>query len=467
MSVLHACIAIGAVLLFIMWLKVEPVIALLVGCLYLGFATGLGASGTLEAITAGFGELMAKVGLLIGFGVLLGALLHALGVLERLVSRLIRVAGPRRLPYAMATAMATVFPSIYPDVQLVLAAPLIRTASPALGRNGLPLLAGSTVAGILVGLALVVPGLSNLAIAGVLDVPLATMLLLGLVVGPLTAVLTTALYAFLLRRGLWNPEKDEEQLDPVLDESLGGGAGPVASPGVPTGGVGGTATAVRNRPRTVPLGIAMTAVVVPLILIAFNAVAEALHADSAASRFVGNPTFALFLGMVAAYVMARSCLGPDRTAEVVSHGLATTGQILLITGIGGSFGAVIDKTDLGTVLGGLFSADSGGSVAVALLLAWFIAAVLHFAIGSITVAAITAAGILLPVLGNLDVDPSVLGLAVGSGALFALQVNSNFFWMFQSLLGITTQGALKSLTLVTALASVISLPMVLALGYIV
>lgn len=466
MSVLHVCIAIGAVLLLIMWLKFEPVIALLVGCLYLGIATGLGAVGTLDAIVVGFGDLMGKVGLLIGFGVLMGALLHALGVLQRFVSLLIRIMGPRRLPYAMSAAMATLFPSIYPDVQLVLAAPLVRTAAPALGRNGLPLIAGATAGGILIGLVLVVPGLSSLAIAGVLDVPLATMLLLGLLVGPPTAVLTTAVYSFLLRRGLWNRDKDEEQLDPMLGESLGGGEDPVADPGLPTSGAGGTTTAVRARQRTVPLGVAMLALVVPLILVAFNAVAEAIEADSPASRFAGNPTFALFLGMVGAYVMARLSLGSERTDEVVSHGLAATGQILLITGIGGSFGAVIDKTDLGTVLGGLFSA-SGGSVAVVLLLAWFIAALLHFAIGSITVAAITAAGILLPIMGDLGVHPGVLGLAVASGALFALQVNSNFFWMFQSLLGITTQGALKSLTLVTALASIISLPMVLALGYIV
>jgi H+/gluconate symporter-like permease len=104
---------------------------------------------------------------------------------------------------------------------------------------------------------------------------------------------------------------------------------------------------------------------------------------------------------------------------------------------------------------------------VTLLLAWLIAALLHFAIGSISVAAIAAAGILAPVLGTLDVAPVVVGLAIGAGALFALQVNSNFFWMFQSLLGISTTGALKALTFVTALASVVALPIIMVLGFVV
>jgi H+/gluconate symporter-like permease len=128
---------------------------------------------------------------------------------------------------------------------------------------------------------------------------------------------------------------------------------------------------------------------------------------------------------------------------------------------------VIGETDLDKVLGGLFTAEAGISVFVAVLLAWLVAALLHLAIGSISVAAIAAAGILAPILGSLDVEPVIIGLAIGAGALFALQVNSNFFWMFQTLLGVTTRGALKALTFVTALASVLALPLILLLSLFV
>ena len=92
---------------------------------------------------------------------------------------------------------------------------------------------------------------------------------------------------------------------------------------------------------------------------------------------------------------------------------------------------------------------------------------LHLAIGSISVAAITAAGIIGPIVGELDAPASIIGLAIGAGALFALQVNSNFFWMFQTLLGVSTSGALKALTFVTALASVVALPLIAALSFVV
>jgi GntP family gluconate:H+ symporter len=449
MIILHACIAIAAVVLLIIWLKVEPVIALVIGSLYLGLAGGVGLTGTLEAIALGFGEIMAEVGLLIGFGVLVGALLHSLGALQKLVALLLRLMGARRLPYAISAALTTLFPSIYVDVQLVLTAPLARSAAARVGKNGLPLLAGSLTAGILVGYVFVIPGLGTLSIAGLLGIPLGQMLIYGLIVGPATALLTTFAFKLILDRGFWKPERDEHETDALREseESL-----------VEQNG---------DTVKSPPLLISLLPILVPLAMIAYGAIAEAAGFDNAISAFVGNAVFALFVGLVGAYLLSRFSMGRNRTEEAVSRGLNTTGQILLITGVGGSLGAVIGKTDLADVLGGLFSADAGAPVIIIILLAWLIAALLHFAIGSISVAAIAAAGIITPILGGLDIAPVVVGLAIGAGALFALQVNSNFFWMFQSLLGISTQGALKALTFVTALASVIALPIIIVLGFLV
>ena len=147
-------------------------------------------------------------------------------------------------------------------------------------------------------------------------------------------------------------------------------------------------------------------------------------------------------------------------------GFRTTGEILLITGIGGSLGAVITETGLDKTLEGLFSADAGAPVLITVLLAWFIAALLHFAIGSVSVGAITASGIIGPVVASTGVAPVVVALAIASGAMFALHVNSNFFWMFKSLLGLSTKGALKTLTLATSLGAVVSLPMVLLVSLV-
>lgn len=158
----------GRVLLIIRF-KVDPVISLLLACVYLGLATGLGAEGTVEAITGGFGDIMAEVGLLIGFGVLIGAALHAMGTFSDLVDILARKVG-RRLPYAMAGTLSTIFPSIYVDVQVVLAAPMAKESAPAVDRRiGLPWLAGAMAIGIFSGYVFVVPGLAAVAIAGLMD----------------------------------------------------------------------------------------------------------------------------------------------------------------------------------------------------------------------------------------------------------------------------------------------------------
>ena len=453
--VLHATIAILAVVLLIIVLDIDPVISLIVGSLYLGIAGGVGLAGTIEAIGVGFGEIMAEVGLLIGFGVLMGSLLFAMGALHRLVHLLLRVLGAKRLPYALAATMTTLFPSIYVDVQLVLASPLARSAAPELGRQGLGLMGGAITAGILVGYVFVVPGLGTVSIAGLLGVPLGTMLIYGLIIGPLTAVLTVFLYAQMLKRGFWSPEKDEDASEALLEsERL---AEEQAEDRRSEGG----------EARLPSLLVSLLPVLVPLLLIAFGAIADTAGFSNEVIAFLGNPIFALFLGLVGAFALSRLTLGQDDTNEALSKGFDTTGQILLVTGVGGSLGAVIAATDLDKVLGDLFSADAGAPVIVSILIAWLIAAVLHLAIGSISVAAITAAGILGPILGEIDVEPAIIGLAIGAGALFALHVNSNFFWMFQTLLGVSTRGALKALTFVTAMASVVALPFIAVLSLVV
>ena len=198
-----------------------------------------------------------------------------------------------------------------------------------------------------------------------------------------------------------------------------------------------------------------------LVLIAFGAFAELLDFSNSFIAFLGNANLALFVGLVGAYLLFRATAGIERTRDTMAEGFHTTGEILLITGVGGSLGAVITETGLDKVLADLFQADAGAPVILSILLAWFIAALLHLAIGSVSVAAITAAGIIAPILGSLSVAPVVIGLAIASGAMFALQVNSNFFWMFKALLGLSTKGTLKTLTVATSIASVVSLPMVI------
>lgn len=449
MVVLHTAIAIVLVIGLIIRLRVDPVISLVLGSLYLGLASGVGFTDTLEAITLGFGEIMTRVGLLIGFGVVIGALLHATGAFKRMVSALVSAVGPGRLPYAMAGAMSTIFPSIYVDVQVVLASPVARSAARHLGPTGLPLLAGAIGTGIFSGYVFVVPGLAVILIAGQVDVSLGAWLFWGLPIGLATALVTTLLFQMLLRTGYWKRESDED-VDPAMVE--------IEAHDVEID--------VEHDEKVPSLLVSVAPIVVPLLMIAFGAFADLAGISNDFINFIGNANLALFVGLLGAYLLARRSIGMERTGVALSEGFRTSGEILLVTGVGGSLGEVITASGMDAELGRLFSADAGGPVLLSILLAWFIAAVLHLAIGSVSVAALTASGIIGPLLPQLSVSPVAIGLAIASGSLFAVQVNSNFFWMFKALLGLSTTGALKTLTVVTSIASVVSLPLVILASFV-
>lgn len=448
MDVLHTAIAIVLVIGLIIWLKVDPVISLVTASLYLGLASGVGLADTIKAITVGFGEIMTEVGLLIGFGVLIGALLHGTGAFRKLVTLLVRRVGGGRLPYALTVLLSTIMPSIYVDVQVVLASPVARSSAPFIGSRGLPLMASALGTGIFCGYVFVIPGLAAISIAGLLDIKLGTWLLFGLAIGPATAILTTLVMRQVLRSTYWKPETDEE-----VDEAM------VAEEALDD-------EAAEKHDSSLPLVVLMLPILVPLAMIAFGAFAELWDFSTPFIEFIGNANIALFVGLVGAYLLSRQSSGAERTDHAMAAGFHTTGEILLITGVGGSLGAVITATGLDGTLGDLFSADAGAPVVLSILLAWFVAAVLHLAIGSVSVAAITAAGIIAPILDSISVSPVAVGLAIASGALFALQVNSNFFWMFKALLGLSTKGTLKTLTVVTSISSLISLPIVIAVALI-
>lgn len=465
--VVHASIAVGLVILLIIRVRVDPTISLILGSIYLGLAGGLGFAGTVEAITSGFGELMGELGLLIGLGVLLGSLLLALGVLQALVHRLLTACGERRFPYLLGLSLGTVFPSIIPDVQFVLVAPIVRSAAAEAGQRSLPRMITGMVAGSVVGLVLVVPGLGTLAIAGILEVQLSSMLVYGFVVGPLT-VLVTILICTRLTARIWREGTDLDESDPgMLPETTTESESPTGSP---SGRTMTQRTDLSTKPHTgsavwTPL---LVSVLVPVMLIAVGSIVQASTGElSGVLTLVCDPTFALLVGLLSIYVIARRRLGADAVEQEMSAGFKRCGNILLVTGAGGAFGTVIASTTLADTIGGRFSATASTATWAIVLIAWAIAAIAHLGVGSISVAAITAAGIVSPLIEATSVPSVLVALAIGAGAMFAIHINSNGFWLLRSLLGISTSGTLKTLTLVSSVASVVALGLVLALSVVV
>ncbi|SDJ31496.1 H+/gluconate symporter [Nonomuraea maritima] len=459
--------AIVAVVVLIVRCHVNPVISLVLGSLALGLMNRLGFGRTVETITKGFGDIMAEVGLLIAFGVLMGSMLKEMGAIERLVDRLLRVFGPGRLPYSMSLTIGTLLQSIYLDVLLVISAPLARSAARQIGPLGTPRMAASMAIGLECGIVLMVPGVGTLALAALLDVPLGTMLLWGLLLVVPTIVISVAIMTFLFRHGFWDVAGDEiaepvpaEQVREELRTPVGVGVAGGGAPGVPARGGAELPAGPRGGAAGPRLSACFAPLVVALLLIAGGAVAQAANRENAVVSFFSDPVVALLIGLIGTLVVTRLSLGRSGVDRAVANGFKESGQILILTAVGGSLAAVVAAGGLGDILRHYFEADRF----LPLLTVWLVAAVLHVAVGSVTISAITAAGILAPVAPALGVDPVLIALAAGSGSLFCVHVTSNTFWLLQSLLGQTTRGALKTTTFAVSVASVVALLLLLPIS---
>ncbi|QTG81287.1 GntP family permease [Arthrobacter crystallopoietes] len=480
---INTAVAVLATVVLIVRFKVNPVISLIIGSVYLGLSAGLGVTKTVETITGGFGEIMVEVGLLIAFGVLMGSILNETGAIRRLVEHLLHVFGPNRLPYTMGLAIGTALQSIFLDVLLVISAPLARKLAPRIGKLGTARMATAMAIALECGIVFMVPGVAALALAGLLSVPLGKMMIFGLILIVPTIIISIAIMTFLFRKGFWNEEKDEDHiyLEDDDDNSAAGtetaeagtdtgstrkgagvpsrsnGNGSSAAP-VPAGA--SVAVAESDREREAPLLVLFAPLLVSLLLIGAGAILEILKIEMAWLQLLGEPVIALLIGLIGTGIMGRYTVGQKRVETAIATGFKESGQILILTGVGGSLAATVGAAGLGDILGGFFSA----STVAPLLVVWGIAALFHIAVGSVTLSAITAAGLLAPIAPAIGIDPVLIALAAGAGSLFMVHVTSNTFWLLQSLLGQSVRGALKSVTVGVSVASVVAILLILPMS---
>ncbi len=463
---IHLAIAVVGIVVLIAWAKINPVVALVVGALYLAVAGGLGFTGSVTAVNTGFGNLMAEVGLIIGFGVMIGTTLSATGTMQRVVDGLLRLVGPKRSPYVLGLTSGIIFPSIYFDVALVILAPIAGAIGKRTGKS-IATLAGSLAIGLEVGLLVVVPGVAAIAVAAPLGVDIGTLLLWGVPLGVFFIVSSIFVHDLLMRR-IFKPATDLEKDfdDSVFGESLEEERArqELLREGANERGtteVGGRSAGVltAQAPHRMPLVVAMLPVLVPILLIIADTVTGILGHDVAVLGFLGSPVVALLIGLLIGIAFAIPVVTRHGVDDLITKGAQTAGSILLFTGVAGSLGQVITEVGIGDMLASLFEANAS----IPVLLAWVVAAVLRIAQGSASVAAITAATLLAPIMGSIDVLPVVILLAAGTGAAFGAHVTDNTFWIFKQMLGFTTKGTFKIYTLAQSTFAVIGLGVCLLL----
>ncbi|MGX1908783.1 GntP family permease [Streptomyces phaeochromogenes] len=485
--------ALGIVLLLVLIIKVrlQPFVALLAVSIAVGLSAGLSVTelfGTVQRSTSvsmiesGMGGILGHVAIIIGLGTMLGAILEVSGGAEALSARLLNLFGEKRAPLAMGLTGLIFGIPVFFDVGIFVLAPIVYAAAKRSGKSILlycmPLLAGLSMTH-----AFLPPHPGPVAAAGLFKVDLGWVILMGVIVG-IPAVLAAWAYAAWIGKRLFVPvpqdmvEAADEAKAAVAAEraarraAVGGprdGAGTATATGKSTGpgpgtGTGSGSVAVADGPSEAPaeqppaLSTVFLIIGTPLLLIlaaTFSSIALDPSTFRSVIEFFGHPFVALTIALLMAYYLLGIRRGWSRKSlETVSTAsLKPVGNILLVVGAGGVFGAVLKGSGIADALADTFN-DVGLPIIV---LAWLISVVLRVAQGSATVAIVTTAGIVVPLVEGQDLSQAHLALiimAISAGSIFASHVNDGGFWIVAKYFGISERDTLKSWTVLETVLSV-------------
>lgn len=417
-AVLGLVIGVIVLVFLVVRTKVHAFPALIIAASIVGLVGGLAPTDVAEAITTGFGNTLAVIGLVIGFAVMLGKILEAAGASERLAYSFLRLFGRRREELSLSFTGYVVSIPVFVDSAFVILSPLARALSGKTGKSAVAL--GVALA---VGLSAthhaVPPTPGPLAVAGIYGVDVGAMILWGLVLS-IPLVFAGVAYAKWIGHRIYQLPSDEPEQEwyrPEETQSY-------------------SETDTDDSDDNLPsLTMSVAPIAVPIILILGNTTLSALELSSGIFgyiQFLGNPVIAVGLGLIIAIYGLYGHASRRDTLDKMEEGLRSAGIILVVTGAGGALGNVLRESGAGDYMGELIA----GTGLPAIMLPFVIASIVRFIQGSGTVAMITGASISAPIIGGLDVNLVLAAQAACLGALVFSYFNDSLFWVVNRLLGI-------------------------------
>ena len=424
--------AIILVILLIMKARLHAFISLVIACFYVGILTGMPLLKICSSIEAGMGSTLGFLATVLGLGSILGKMLEESGGAERLARTLINTLGKKRANWAMMIVGLLTGIPVFFQVGFVLLIPLVISVARA---TGLSIVAIGVPMGVSLQIVhcMLPPHPAAMAIAATLNADLGKVILLGLVACIPAAIIAGPFYAKILSKNIKTDLKAlTEPVTPVPDSAL---------------------------PK---FGITLFTILLPMIIMVAKTIFDltSLKTSSYADivNFIGNPITALLISAFFFYFSLGLCRGFNRNQllKFTEQCFGPVAGILLVIGAGGAFNKVLLDSGLGTQLGDVLAS-----------LSLIVAAMMRLSVGSATVAMMTATGIVLPILPQYpNLDPALVALAVGSGAICFSTVTDSGFWIVKEYFGISVMDALKSYTLATCIASITAISITLLLSTI-
>ncbi|HEX8462217.1 MAG TPA: gluconate:H+ symporter [Segetibacter sp.] len=426
--------AILLLLLLITVVKLNAFVALIVSSLYVGILNGMDLQKIITSITTGIGSTLGSLILVLGFGVMLGGILTETGAAQKISAELIRLFGPKRAKVAIHITAFIVGIALFYNAGFIVLIPLAFSISVSTGQP-LVYLAIAMASALSITHGFLPPHPGPTAIAIIFKADIGKTLLYGIIVAIPALVIAGIIFPEFIKNIRANPPAG------MFKAEVGG-----KLPG---------------------FAVSLLTALIPVLLMAASTFTVLLHLDSQNKgvqiiKFLGDPGIAMLIAVVSALLL----LGPARgisiktLVENSSGSMNAVATIILVIAAGGAFKQVIIDSGTGNIIAQYFNNSNYSP----LFLGWLIATFIRISLGSATVAGLTAAGIVQPLVVASHVSPELMVISIGAGSLMCSHVNDSGFWMYKEYLGLSLADTFKSWSLMETIIGVIGLIGVLILN---
>jgi gluconate:H+ symporter, GntP family len=422
MLVILLIVSVVIIVLFTTKLDIHPFLALLAAALFFALFSGMELPAIVDAVNTGFGVTLGKIGLVIILGVIIGKFLENTGAAYKLANVVLRIIGEKNVHAAMGIIGYIVSIPVFADSGFIILNPLNKSLS----KKAKVSLAGTAVAlilGLMLTHVMVPPTPGPIAAAGILKADIGLVMLCGLVVSALSLVVAIIYSQKYVSKIYIDPNPDLSEKD--VEEKIA------------------------NSPSAFK---SFLPILIPIILIIGKSIVEYGAGEAEKSTFqnivgfIGSPTIALLIGALLAFMLPKKFEKKMlSTSGWVGEALLESSNILLITGAGGIFGTILQQSSIADSLTNMLSGANLG-----IWLPFILTAAIKTAQGSSTVALITAASIMAPLLHTMGFDSemqkALMVVAIGAGAAVVPHVNDSGFWVVTQLTGMDINTGLKLYT---------------------
>jgi len=437
MTLLLLLFAVVFLVLLITVVKLHPFISFLIVCIITGLVKGMVVTALMSSIQKGIGDVVGSLMIILCVGAMLGKLIADSGAANKIATGLIQLFGTKYIQWALVlTAFIVGIPLFY-GVGFVLLVPLVITVA---ARYNLPAvyLGLPTLAALSVTHGFLPPHPSPVALAEQFNANIGLTLFYGIIIAIPTIIIAGPIFSVTLKKYT---------------------AKPLAI----------FSSATISEEQSPSMGASLMAAFLPVLLIGLDTIISLTQTENNTAtqiiHIIGDPSVAMLISfLISLYTLGiaqgktiKNMMGPigDSVKEVSSILLIIAGagalkQILLDTGM--SIELIKPLTNLSLH---------------PLLLAWLIAAILRVSIGSATVAGLTTAGIVAPLIASSGVNPCLMVLATGAGSVFFSHVNDPGFWMFKEYFNLTVKETFKTWSTMETIVSVVGLVGVFVLNYFI